>query len=297
LTDPLLTGFEQFVARSRERPGASRFVEAAGIRMHYLEWPGPPGAPTLLLLHGYLAHAHWWDFVAPWLAEDHRVIAADFGGMGDSGCRPSYSYPQFYAEIPALIDAIGIGGCIAVGHSFGGRALLYACHARPELFRRAIVVDSRLGTPEDPVRGFDEEWRPKKRYPDEASILRRFMLRPLEPAPAIALEHMGRMSIRQEPDGQWTWKFDQNVTRVFQQRADDPQVVDDVAALHDLPTPVDFVYGEESRVVTPERARRLAGCVRNVRSVTCIPASHHHLPVSQPIALVAVLRALLAQRA
>jgi pimeloyl-ACP methyl ester carboxylesterase len=297
LTDPLLTGFEQFVARSKERPGRSRFVDAAGIRMHYLEWPGPAGAPTLLLLHGYLAHAHWWDFVAPWLAEHYRVIAADFGGMGDSQHRASYSYAQFHAEIPALIEAIGIAGCIAIGHSFGGRALLYACHARAELFRRAIVVDSRLGTREDPVRGFDEEWRPKKRYPDEASILRRFTLRPLEPAPAIALEHMGRMSIRQEEDGQWTWKFDQNVTRVFQQRSDDPHGVDDVTALRGLVTPVDFVYGEESRVVTPERAARLAGCVPDVRSVTCIPASHHHLPVSQPIALVAVLRALLAKPA
>nr|PZN69363.1 MAG: hypothetical protein DIU62_02650 [Pseudomonadota bacterium] len=84
MTDPLLTGFEQFVARSRERPGASRFVEAAGIRMHYLEWPGPAGAPTLLLLHGYLAHAHWWDFVAPWLARSLPGIAAGYGGMGVS---------------------------------------------------------------------------------------------------------------------------------------------------------------------------------------------------------------------
>jgi pimeloyl-ACP methyl ester carboxylesterase len=297
LTDPLLTGFEQFVERSKQRPGTSRTVEAAGIRMHYLEWPGPAGAPTLLLLHGYLAHAHWWDFVAPWLAEQYRVVAPDFGGMGDSGTRPEYSYPQFYAEIPAFIQAIGLRSCIAAGHSFGGRALLYACHARPDLFERAIVVDSRLGTAGDPVRGFDEEWRPKKRYPDEASILKRFMLRPLEPAPAVALDHMGRMSVRREADGQWTWKFDENVTRVFQQRADDPRVVDDVATLRGLPTPVDFIYGEESRVVTPERAARLAGCVDNARSVTCIPASHHHLPVSQPIALVSVLRTLLAKPA
>src|SRR5690606_23205581 len=265
--------------------------------MHYLEWSGPADAPPLLLLHGYLAHAHWWDFVAPWLADHYRVIAPDFGGMGDSAYRSEYSYAHFHAEITALIEALGIAGCTAIGHSFGGRALLHACHAHPRLIARAIVVDSRLGSPEDPVRGFDEEWRPKRRYPDEASILQRFLLRPIEPAPALALDHMGRMSIRAEDDGQWTWKFDDNVTRVFQQRADDPRFVDDVAELAGLPTPVDFIYGEDSRVVTPERAARLATCLPNVRSVTCIPASHHHLPVSQPIALVAVLKALLAKPA
>lgn len=294
MTDPLLAGFEQFIERSRARPGTSRHVDAAGIRLHYLEWSGPADAPPLLLLHGYLAHAHWWDFVAPWLAERFRVIAPDFGGMGDSAYRPEYSYAQFHAEVCALIEATGIHGCTGIGHSFGGRALLYACHARPELFARAIVVDSRLGSPDDPVRGFDEEWRPKKRYPDQATILQRFMLRPLEPAPAAALDHMGRHSIRQE-DGQWTWKFDENVTRVFQQRGVDPRGVDDADELAGLRTPVDFVYGEDSRVVTPPRAALLADCLPDVRSVTCIPASHHHLPVSQPIALVAVLRALLAK--
>src|SRR5690606_9687786 len=119
--------------------------------MHYLEWSGPADAPPLLLLHGYLAHAHWWDFVAPWLADRHRVLAMDFGGMGDSAYRRQYSHSRFHAEISGFAEALGIGGCTTIGHSFGGRALLYACHARPDLFPRAIVVDSRLGSPEDPV--------------------------------------------------------------------------------------------------------------------------------------------------
>lgn len=294
MSDPLLQSFDEFIARSLARPGQSHHVDAAGIRLHYLEWPGPPGAPVLLLLHGYLAHAHWWDFVAPWLADTHRVIAPDFGGMGDSASRTTYSYAQFHGEITSLVEALGIGGCTAIGHSFGGRALLYACAARPDLFARAIVVDSRLGSPADPLRGFDEEWRPKKRYADEAAILQRFLLKPPEPAPATALAHMARMSVREDADG-WVWKFDEHVTRLFQERGVQGGV-DDGAALAGLPTPVDFIYGEDSRVVTPVRAAQLAGCLPDVRSVTCIPASFHHLPVSQPVALVTALRILLQQK-
>lgn len=294
MADQLLASFDEFISRSAARPGSSRFIEAAGIRMHYLEWAGPPGAPVLLLLHGYLAHAHWWDFVAPWLADSHRVIAPDFGGMGDSGHRPQYRHGDFHAEINALVDALGIGGCTVAGHSFGGRALLYACAQRPEQFRRAIVVDSRLGSKDDPVRGFDEEWRPKKRYSSEETILSRFTLRPIEPAPAAALRHMARASIRQEGDS-WVWKFDENVTRLYQVPKDAPGV-DDTVALRGMRTPVDFIYGEMSRVVTPARAALLANCLPDVRSVTGIPCSHHHLPVSQPIALLAALRVLLQQK-
>jgi pimeloyl-ACP methyl ester carboxylesterase len=294
LAEPLLESFEDFVSRSAARPGRSHFVAVAGIRMHYLEWAGPPGAPVLVLLHGYLAHAHWWDFIAPWLAEHYRVIAPDFGGMGDSGHRPDYVHGNFQDEINGLVDVLGIAGCAVIGHSFGGRALLYACAHRPEQFRRAIVVDSRLGSKADPVRGFEEEWRPKKRYEDEATILSRFTLRPIEPAPEAALRHMARASIRQEHDG-WVWKFDENVTRLYQVPKDFPGV-DDTVNLREMNTPVDFIYGEQSRVVTPARAALLARCLPNVRSVTGIPCSHHHLPLSQPIALLAALRVLLQEK-
>lgn len=293
MTDPLLQDFQHFISASLARPGASRHADVAGIRLHYLEWDGPPGAPTLLLLHGYLAHAHWWDFVAPWLATQYRVIALDFGGMGDSGYRDEYRHEYFHAEINGFIETLGIAGCTAIAHSYGGRALLYACAARPGLVAHAIAVDSRLGTADDPVGSFIEEWRPKKRYPDEATIRSRFLLRPEEPAPAVALAHMARMSVRRENDG-WVWKFDENLTRLFHRQGAAP--VDDTLALAGLATPVDFVYGELSRVVTPARAAKLATCVPQVRSVTGLPGSHHHLSVSQPVALVGALRILLQRK-
>ena len=44
----------------------SRFVVANRLRHHLLEW-GDDG-PVVLLLHGFLEHAHTWDLVAPRLA-------------------------------------------------------------------------------------------------------------------------------------------------------------------------------------------------------------------------------------
>jgi pimeloyl-ACP methyl ester carboxylesterase len=292
LSDPLQQSFDDFLKRSIARPGLSRHVDATGIRIHYLEWPGPPGAPALLLLHGFLAHAHWWDFIAPWLAEDYRVIAPDFGGMGDSEHRPGYRHELFFEEVAAILRHTGIAPCAVVGHSFGGRALLYASQRFPELITRGIVVDSRLSSPDDPLRGFDEPWRAKKRYPDLATILGRFVLRPDEPAPAAALEHMARASVRRDGDA-WIWKFDDQVTHLFRSGGNKP-VVDEAAELGGLTTPLDIIRGEWSKVVTAPRAQRMLASLPTARGPIVLPCSYHHLPVSQPLALLAALRALLA---
>lgn len=292
MSDPLQDGFEDYLSRSVGRPGLSRYVEATGIRLHYLEWPGPAGAPALLLLHGFLAHAHWWDFIAPWLAEDFRVIAPDFGGMGDSGHRPEYRHEHFIDEIGAVMAHSGIAPCTAIGHSFGGRALLYACRRFPELITRALVVDSRLTTPADPLRGFDEAWRPKKRYAERSAILARFVLRPDEPAPAAALAHMASASVCQDGDA-WVWKFDDRVTQLFRGRHAAPDV-DEAQQLATLQTPIDIIRGEWSKVVTAPRAQHMLERLPTARGPIVIPCSYHHLPVSQPIALLAALRALLA---
>ncbi|MET0292065.1 MAG: alpha/beta hydrolase [Steroidobacteraceae bacterium] len=285
---------DEFIARSLAKPGQSRRFEGAGLPLHYLEWDGPTDgkadAPPILLLHGFLAHAHWWDFIAPWLAEHHRVIALDFGGMGDSGHREKYTAEGFVAEIAAVIRHTGLEGCVAVGHSFGGRALLHACHAHPDLVRRALIVDSRLVAPGDPMRAFDQGWRPKKRYASEAEILDRFVLRPDEPCPVSALRHMARASVMREGDA-WVWKFDEQITRLFGAGAEGP--TDDATALDGLRTPVDLIYGELSRVVNAERADYLLRAAKVSRRPIVLPCGYHHLPVSQPQPLLAALRALL----
>ncbi len=283
--------FHEFIARSIARPGTSHEIDAGGVKLHYLEWAGPPGAPALLLLHGFLGHAHWWDYVAPWLAEDHRVIAPDFSGMGDSGRRASYSQEQYVDEIGAILRAARITPCTVIGHSFGGRLALFACREFANAILRCIVVDSRLITPADPMRGFGE-WRAKKRYATQEEIVARFRLQPEEPAPAAAMAHLAKHSVRRERDG-WTWKFDDEVSRMFHGTAGE---VDETALLAELTLPVDIIRGEQSKVVTDARAQRMADSLPGARRPIVIPMAYHHIPIGEPLALLATLRALLIRQ-
>jgi hypothetical protein len=76
----------------------SNFVQVGGAKIHYLRW-GDRARPGLLLVHGNAAHAHWWDFIAPFLAREYNVAAMDLSGMGDSDWRPDgYAMEMFARE-------------------------------------------------------------------------------------------------------------------------------------------------------------------------------------------------------
>lgn len=84
--------------------------------------PGPPGAPTLLLLHGLGATGtlNWFPSFGP-LSERFRVVAMDLRGHGHglkAGAR--YRLADCADDAIALMDALGVDRCIPVGYSLGG---------------------------------------------------------------------------------------------------------------------------------------------------------------------------------
>jgi pimeloyl-ACP methyl ester carboxylesterase len=123
---------------------ADGWVEVNGLRLHYLDWGGA-GRPPVLFLHGGSAHAHWWDFAIPLLAERFRCIALDLRGHGESG-RPAnadYGLAAHAADVGAVVGALGLGGGGVVGHSFGGWvAMVYAGGAGTAVGALALL-DSR----------------------------------------------------------------------------------------------------------------------------------------------------------
>lgn len=97
------------------------------------ECAGPPGAQTLMLIHGVAgtAELNWGKVLTP-LGRHFRVAAADLRGHGD-GIRADYRFrmEDCADDTAALAAALGIGKFVAVGHSLGGMIaqLLYRRHA------------------------------------------------------------------------------------------------------------------------------------------------------------------------
>ena len=97
------------------------------------EWAGPPGAETLMLLHGvtFTAELNWGMAFEP-LARHFRVVAIDLRGHGDgisAGSR--FRLEDCADDVAALTGVLGIGRFVPVGYSMGGMVaqLLYRRHA------------------------------------------------------------------------------------------------------------------------------------------------------------------------
>ena len=101
---------------------ARTWHDVHGARIETLVW-GERGRPGLLL-HGKMAHAQWWSFIAPFFAATHRVVALSFGGMGGSDWRAGYSVQAMADEAMAVAEGEGLfdgqAPPLIVGHSFGG---------------------------------------------------------------------------------------------------------------------------------------------------------------------------------
>jgi 3-oxoadipate enol-lactonase len=99
-----------------------RMVELPGRgRTFVVDVPGPPGAPTLVLLHalvctGYLA----WHPVLEQLTGSYRVVLLDQRWHGRGIRSPQFRLEDCADDVAALLDVLEIERCIPVGYSMGG---------------------------------------------------------------------------------------------------------------------------------------------------------------------------------
>ena len=279
-----------WLARTLAVKPVSGFFESEGARLHYLSWNAVEAhKPLLIFVHGYRAHAHWWDFIAPYFLEHHRVFALDLSGMGDSAHRSFYDARVFASDIAGLIKHLMSGPATVVAHSFGGGRVLRACADEPELFSHLIVVDSYVQFYSEPIMDPPVPRPDSRATPTRDALLERFRLSPPQATALPALtKYIAKHSIR-PVEGGWDWKFDRRLpTKVTEPEGQK------VTAL--IQQPVDVIYGEFSNIVEPSRAQRTVAELPNGHGPICIPEGHHHIMLTQPLALISALLALLTIR-
>lgn len=100
--------------------------------------------PPVLLLHGFPQTHAMWHAIAPVLARDFTVIAADLRGYGASS-KPagveSYTFRAMAADQLALMRALGFPQFHLVGHDRGGRTAHRLALDAPEAVLSLTLMD------------------------------------------------------------------------------------------------------------------------------------------------------------
>ena len=266
----------QGVTFEREAVPEDRYVEANGMRFHYLDW-GNPDAPHMLLLHGFAQTCHSWDFVALAFCDRYHVVALDQRGHGDSDWSEAGDYsPETQQEdIAGVVSAIGLRNFVLMGLSMGGRNSFTYAATHPEEVRALVVVDAG---PQN-MRSGSQKIRNFVQQDDELDSVEDFVQRVLEYNPLrdpVQVRGSILHNLKQLENGKWTWKYDKRFRQPGGRRFQhDPQMTERLwGYMESLACPTLVVRGSQSDIIALDTADGMHKRIPNGRLATVENAGH-----------------------
>lgn len=120
-------------------PAQVRWIDAGG---HSLRCRlSGAGEPVFVCLHGLVDRLEIWDRIAPGLASRGRVACIDQRGHGESGAPPGpYAREDTARDVVAVLDALGVGRALLVGHSMGGIVAMATALAYPDRVAGLVLI-------------------------------------------------------------------------------------------------------------------------------------------------------------
>jgi pimeloyl-ACP methyl ester carboxylesterase len=137
-------------------------IEADGVNVFYRE-AGDPGAPVVLLLHGFPTSSFMFRELIPRLADKFRVIAPDLPGFGFTEIPEkrnyNYSFDALACTIEAFTEALGLNCYAIYVFDYGAPTGLRLAMAHPE---RVSAIISQNGNAYE--EGLGDAWGPIRKY-------------------------------------------------------------------------------------------------------------------------------------
>lgn len=267
-------------------------VSLQEIKLHYLDW-GTDGQPPLLFLHGALQQGHSWDFISLALCERYHVLALDARGHGNSQWSPNgdYSIDAHLKDLDGFVEALGLEEFILVGHSMGGRNAYAYASQRSEKVKALVIVD--VG-PEVQKRG-EARIRRFRELPDQSDSYEEFADRVQDYTGRPRDQVIGALkySIRQSPDGKWTWKYDKLLRSTgYRPRSWSRERL--WKSLEGIRCPTLIVRGAESEIFSTKTLEEMLRVMPQSTSAV-VPNAGHLVAGDNPAGFLNVLLEFLAQ--
>ncbi len=121
-------------------------ITVKGIKLSYTD---AGSGEEVLMLHGWGSSKQVYNGFINTLKENHRCVALDFPGCGESQIMESPFTLEDYAQlVKEFIAAVGLKNPVLVGHSHGGRVVLYMAAKRILNPPKIVLLDSAGIVPE-----------------------------------------------------------------------------------------------------------------------------------------------------
>jgi pimeloyl-ACP methyl ester carboxylesterase len=120
-----------------------KFAARDGVKLAYTD--AGTGEPALVFVHGWTCDLSHWRHQVPAFVNEHRVVALDLRGHGQSD-KPDQDYGvgQFAEDVAWLIAELGLERPVVVGHSMGGVIAAELAEKHPVATRGVVLVDAPI---------------------------------------------------------------------------------------------------------------------------------------------------------
>ncbi len=281
-----------------QNPPVGSFVEADGLRIHYVEM-GPPDAIPVVLVHGATGNLNDMTFdLAPRLADRFRVIAFDRPGLGWSqrpekeGWRPAVQT----AILRVAAARLGVERPVVVGHSWGGAVATAWALQDPTIRGAAILAGASMPWSDG------DDWLTPLKTSSAAAWVGASVFRLMADGDGGASAAARIFRPQPVPEGYLAHLQPELLLRpeTFRNNTEDIQRLDGALARQSqgypqMVPPLEILHGEADRIVSPQiHSAALAQVVPHAR-LELLPGVGHMLHHVDPGRVTAAVERLAAK--
>lgn len=195
-------------------------------RVHYTDW-GDAGNPRVVIcVHGLTRNCRDFDSLAQALEPDFRVVCPDVAGRGKSDWlsgKEDYGYPQYMADMTALIARVTAGGgdktLYWVGTSMGGIVGMLLASQPKSPIGKLVLNDVGTVIPKGALERIATYvgMSPRCATFEELEAYVRRVSAPFGPLTDEQWRHLALHGARHNEDGSWTTVYDPAIGLPFRQ--------------------------------------------------------------------------------
>lgn len=260
-----------------------RYVTLHGLRHHYLGW-GDPGNDPVVLLHGLMNNAQYWEHIAQLLADEFCVYAPDLRGHGESEHAPGgYLVWAFAMDLRGLVEELDLEAFDLVAHSIGSRIAMAYARDHSQRLKHLVLADMGPQMAEQGARGIRKTTGGSQAapgFPTEAEAREYYeKLYPGQTAEFIQRQLAAGL-VLDEDSGNLVFRFDRAIHQATGRGAiaEIPYLWE---SLEHITSPTLVMRAEKSSILSREIADEMVRRLPHAEFVE-IPESGHQIPLHQP---------------